>query len=50
LFPKSLIIGIHSNIKNDSTLLKLANENLLCRTYVRQRQRMQVRRPLDYLL
>lgn len=31
--------SIHSNIKNNITLLKLLNENLVCRTFVRRRQR-----------
>jgi len=37
-------LEIHSNIKTDSTLLKLGNENLVCRMCVRQRQHMWVRR------
>jgi len=35
---------IHSIIITESTLLKLANKNLLCSTCVRQRQHMQVQR------
>jgi len=44
----------YSNIKTDSTLLKLADENLVCRTCISWRQHMRVPRPLkvdvDYSL
>ena len=38
--------SIQSNIKTNNTLLNLLNENFPCRTFVRQRQHMRVRRPL----
>jgi len=37
----------YSNNKTNSTLLKLVNEHLLCRTCTRRRQQIRVRRPLN---
>jgi len=46
--PKIFDSGsIHSNIKTNSTQLKLLNKNLLCITCVRQRQHMRVQCPLN---
>jgi len=42
--------SVHSNIKTYSTILKLANENLLCLTCVRRRQHMRVLRLLNTYL
>jgi len=39
-----MFLPIHSNIKTDSTPLKLANKNLLCRTCVRRRQHIRLPR------
>jgi len=39
--------SVHSNIKTNTTLLKLANENLVCSMCLQRRQHMRVRRPFN---